>query len=257
MFKNEVPLFIPKQVLKIEMLENLRDFQRNLVNIKIYNYTNGILSGCEIKVVGKVLQVQPGILVYRHQVYLLPEPVSIPYQANDKMTYLKVKCIHAHKEKEHIGYYGRFDLDCNDPNEADEIELGRFWLQTGSELRHEYVDFEDYATVYDTINRINTIYSGEAEERIWPKLLWQFAKEAMMEPVDGVDSAFCFTILRDQETVSRQLVISYLNQKLKSKKTEYSNKEIYDSLVQILHNLKRGISTRSNRTDKSKKIMLV
>ena len=48
MFKNIYPLFERKRLLKKEMLENLRDYPRNIFQILYQSYSDGILSGCNI-----------------------------------------------------------------------------------------------------------------------------------------------------------------------------------------------------------------
>ena len=50
MFKNTYPLFERKKVLKKEMLENLRDYPRDVFHILYQDYSDGILVGCELKV---------------------------------------------------------------------------------------------------------------------------------------------------------------------------------------------------------------
>ena len=50
MFKNIYPLFERKRLLKKEMLENIRDFPRDIFDIFFRNYSDGILTGCDIEV---------------------------------------------------------------------------------------------------------------------------------------------------------------------------------------------------------------
>ena len=50
MFKNVYPLFERKRLLKKEMLENIRDFPRDIVDIFFFFFSDGILAGCDIKV---------------------------------------------------------------------------------------------------------------------------------------------------------------------------------------------------------------
>ncbi len=47
------------------MLENIRDYPRDIVKIYFKNYENGILTGCEVTVKEdeRLLLVQPGALV--------------------------------------------------------------------------------------------------------------------------------------------------------------------------------------------------
>ena len=73
MFKNIYPLFERKRLLKKEMLENIRDFPRDIFDIFFRNYSDGILTGCDIEVKESYLIVDAGIL-YRK---------GVPYIMND------------------------------------------------------------------------------------------------------------------------------------------------------------------------------
>lgn len=258
MFQDEYPVFIRKHLLKIEMLENLRDYPRDFVQIFYKNYSDGILSGCEIKVCGHYLFVQPGIIVYSHRLYLLKEEVKIPYGAEDMQVYLKIKLLDEHKNIEKISYLSQIILEEAVPNQKDEIELCRFRLQKGSRLRENYVDFEDYTTTYDTLIRIYVPYSDEEGGTIAPDILRQFAKEAMECRIhDPLDLSFCMAVLQNQKVISRQMVTSYLNSKFRSEKNQYSNIEMYNELLKILEEMKHGKSMGTSSREQRKKIMLV
>ena len=50
MYKNNKPLFEAGKILKIQMLEELRDFNRDYLDIRYEEYTDGIIKGCAIEI---------------------------------------------------------------------------------------------------------------------------------------------------------------------------------------------------------------
>lgn len=258
MFSNEYPQFIKKHILKIEMLENLRDFPRDYCNIKFKNYGNGILSGCEVFVKGQMLEIQPGMLIFDKILYMLREPVRLPYQPEEEMSYLKVRLLDKDLGGEQISYTSQIFLDAKPPKVNNELEFGRFLLQKGSQLRDQYVDFTDYMTRYDTLIRIYVPYSCEGGVTVWPELLKRFAKEAMKYRLnDYQDAAFCTSVLSQSGCIPDELITAYLNAKLQQDADHYSNEDVFQELHQILENLRYGKNSALGNSEKKKKIMLV
>ncbi|OOM73567.1 hypothetical protein CLPUN_44630 [Clostridium puniceum] len=48
MFENRYPLFNSGRLLKIEMLEELRNFPREFLDVQLKGYSDGIIYGCDI-----------------------------------------------------------------------------------------------------------------------------------------------------------------------------------------------------------------
>lgn len=71
MFRNIYPVFEAKKVLRIEMLENLRDYPRTLFDIEYQEYSDGILYGCRLKAADKELTVLPGIILFKGVPYFM------------------------------------------------------------------------------------------------------------------------------------------------------------------------------------------
>ena len=80
MFKNTYPLFERKKVLKKKMLENLRDYPRDVFHILYQDYSDGILVGCELKVQEPYVCVEPGILYYNKEFYIMNSPERLLYE---------------------------------------------------------------------------------------------------------------------------------------------------------------------------------
>lgn len=196
MFQNIFPIFEAKRLLKKEMLENLRDFPRSLFYLQYQKYSDGILAGCDIRGSETGLTIFPGILCYKGLPYFLDKPCSVSCKAEGRQVYLKV-----HFWDKAVGnggeeFFSRIIVEEEPPDGEQQLELGRFKLQPGARLRSEYVDFLDYETEYDTVNRIHVPYAAPEHPGIWPQICCCYAKELLKRRVtDPWDSAFCLDCL--------------------------------------------------------------
>lgn len=256
MFRNIYPVFEAKRLLKKEMLDNLRDYPRKLLEIRYQDYCDGILSGCELEPADKGLRILPGILCHKGMPYIQEEPCVVPCCADGREVYLKVrfldKTICAGQEE----YLSQTYVDGRAPEPNYELELGRFKLQPGARLRTEYTGFSDYATEFDTVNRIYVPYAAPGRQGIWPGLLKCFAGEMMRLNIqDPWDCAFCMECLQLGEAMAYDAVKAYLNIRL-GQEAEYTNEEIYGALKKILRET-GGKKEGTRRTENREKKVLV
>ena len=234
MFQNIYPVFEAKRLLKKEMLESLRDFPRSLFDLQYQNYSDGILTGCDIKGSETGLTILPGIVLYKGVPYFLDKPYPVSYRAEGKLVYVKIhfwdKAIGTGGEE----FFSQIMVDEQKPDTEEELELARFKLQSGARLRSEYVDFYDYATEFDTVNRINVPYAAPGHAGIWPQICKSFAKELLKYPVTNLwDSAFCLNCMQLTETMTYEALRTYLNMRLGWNK-EYTNEQAYAALKRII-----------------------
>ena len=139
--------------------------------------------------------------------------------------------------------------DEREPEAEQELELARFKLQPGARLRWEYVDFYDYETEFDTINRIYTPYATLGRPGIWPEILKSFARTLLQYPVKNPwDQAFCLDCLQLKEAMPYEAVCAYLRAR-RSGDREYTNIQIYSALKSILGEL----SSREEETERMPK----
>ena len=234
MFQNTYPVFEVKRLLKKEMLENLRDFPRSLFDLQYRNYSDGILTGCDMKESETGLTILPGILCHKGVPYFLDKPYPVSCSAEGKLVYMKVrfwdKAVGAGGEE----FLSQVTVDEQEPDAEQELELARFKLQPGARLRTEYVDFYDYETEFDTVNRIRVPYAAPGHPGIWPQIFQSFAKELLKHPVTNPwDSAFCLSCLQLTEAMPYDAVRAYLNARL-GQDREYTNMQAYSALKSIL-----------------------
>lgn len=256
MFQNTYPVFEAKRLLKKEMLENLRDYPRNLFAIQYQDYSDGILCGCDLKEAEGGLKIMPGILYYKGVPYFLEKPYMVECRADGKLVYLKVrfwdKAIGSGGEE----YFSQVVIEEQAPDHEQEMELGRFKLQSGARLRTEYVDFYDYNTEFDTVNRIHVPYAAPDHSCIWPQILRCFALSLAHFPIKSQwDCAFCLNCLQLKETMPYEAVRAYLNARTRQE-AEYTNMQIYSSLKGILQEL-GGRGKNSEQPEKKEKTLLM
>lgn len=258
MFSYIYPIFEKKRLLKNEMLENLRDFPRELFDILYQDYSNGILSGAAIIVRSEVISISPGVLFWNGFPYVMSKEFNIGYEATGKYSYLKVKFLNELQSTEKQEYLTQIYLDDKPINELNEMELARYKLQSGAKLRGGYTDFFDYDTEFDTVNRIHVPFASLNRNTIWPEILKIFAQTIMKTPIKSPwDYSFCMNCLHLERGMNYEEIKSYLNVRLEETKTDYSNQEIYWSLKKIIQEVKGTGKMQNMDSDKQKKMLLL
>lgn len=258
MFKNIYPLFERKQILKKEMLENIRDFPRNMFGILYQDYSDGILSGCEIKVRDDRIVILPGILCYRKTLYILEDAHEALCEATGRTTYLKVRFKDKESGSRQEEYLSEIILDEKLPEEERELELARFKLQEGARLRTEYMSFFDFGTEFDTVNRIYAPYASPGRKSIYPMILKSFAKSMMTcQTKNPWDISFCVGCIMGEGTVAYDGIKAYLNLRLGHGDREYANDEIYKMLKKILLEARNEEFQEENPGHRERKLLLI
>lgn len=241
MFENNYPLFNSGRLLKIEMLEELRDFPREFFDIRLKEYSDGIISGCDIDVTDNYIIIKKGIIKYQDILYLLKEDKKIAYECNNKMMILKVKFLPQLGDHDFINYSTEIYLDESLELKENELELCRFKLRVGAKLRVNHVDFIDLCTEYDTVNTINVPYAAYGESSLNPDILRSFGRELLECNVsEAWDISFAMTCIQSKEPIQKEIILRYLIHKLSIKMKNYSNEEIYNYLLNVLNSAKNG-----------------
>ncbi|MBB6624514.1 hypothetical protein H7E67_13825 [Clostridium gasigenes] len=258
MFENNYPLFNSGRLLKINMLEELRDFPREFFDVMLKKYSNGIISGCDMHVTDDCIVVEKGIIKYQDVLYLLKDDREIEYKCNNKMMILKVKFLPNVECKDFIKNSTEVYLDENLELKVDEIEICRFKLRTGAKLRTNHVGFDDLCTEYDTVNTINAPYAAYGESSLNSDILREFGKGLLKcNLTDPWDISFGMTCIQSKDPVEKEIIVSYLVYKLNIKINDYSNQEIYNHLLEILNAIKGGTRASSNQgRSKYRKILI-
>ena len=235
MFKNKYPLFKAGRLLKTEMLNELRDYPRNFIDIIFKSYCDGIICGCEIDVKDEALMVKRGIIKHNDVIYFLDEDKEVEYKCNNKLLILKIRFLNEKTSKDFIENSTEIYLDENVELKEDEMELCRFFLREGAHLRIHYTGFEDLSTEYDTVNVIYSLHSGNDEAGLDPIILRSYGSEILrcssIEPWDIIFGTMC---IQAKETIEKEIILDYLCHRLEIENRNYSNEEMYFYLLDIL-----------------------
>ncbi|UHA72256.1 DNA and RNA helicase [Paenibacillus sp. 481] len=257
MFTQFVPQFNRGRILKSEMLENLRDFPRNFVDIYYNEHSNGVISGAHVHVGEGVLTVRKGIVKHADRIYMLEQDVEIPYPSVGKEILLKVRFQQEVEEKDFTSYRTEMVLDDNILIQPDELELARFKLKEGARLRSDYQSFVDMATEYNTLNIIHVEYAATHKSTIHPLVLRNFAaemlKRASKHPYDIVFAMLCL----NEGVLEREVILQYISNRLGLGYKEYTNVQVHKHLGKILDDVGGSGNSRSDSRHSGMKRMIV
>lgn len=243
------PCFVRGRILKLDMLENLRDFPREALACFCEDFSDGIVCGLTPIVEKDTITFSNGILKYQGNVYLVSGLAAIPYEETD--TEVAVKIVFRQKEEkpDYKAQHFDFFIDKNVLVAENEIELFRFKLKKGAYLRSDYQDLNDFITEYNTINIVHVLYAGYGKPTLSHLVLKYFAQVALgYNPQNTWDVSFAMLCLNSTR-VERDVILNYLEQRLNSgqslkKSVDLSNQEIHAQLVKVLVLIKKEESPR-------------
>lgn len=248
MLEIKYPYFNKGRILKKEMLENLRDFPRDILEVQYEDFTDGIICGFTPSVDKNTITFSKGITKYNNMVYVVQNPIFVQYNETETDVMIKLNFYDEIQDKDYKTAYVDIEIDDNMKILDNQQELGRFKLKKGAYLRSHYKDFYDFTTEYNTINIVHTLYAAREEKTISSIILKYFAKEVLgLKTQSSIDISFCFLCLNN-ERIEREVILQYLSYKLEKEVINLSNIEIHRELTKILEQIKRD----SNFSNKKK-----
>lgn len=243
------PVFKKGRVLKKEMLESIRDFPKKMFDNFYINYSDGIIKGFDFTVNENELIINPGIIKINNEILCLENKESINYENTNKEMIIKLIVDKKNLKKESDDFL-IVDTEVKIEElsgelKENELELGRYKLREGAYLRTTYDKLEDFLVEYNTLNIINVKYSGLKEHTLKIDILHKFANELLLKAKEDFDILFAYMIL-NSETINREILIHYLEKKLKKDSKTLNNLEIYHNLIKIIKNLGRKVENNKN-----------
>lgn len=260
MFQYVLPEFRAKRLLRAEMLEQLRDYPKNLAELALCDFTDGLLSGGNLSWNKEILTVSPGTLYWKGRLYFQEKPCSIPCRSMDHMQYLKVRFADEQREAGQVRGAGEIVLENTETDPIYELELCRFFLQEGARLRVKHENFEDFSTRYDTINILYASYAAQGEGAIPPVVLKQYAKELLELGTENIyDISFAMNILAMGGNVLTECVREYIKIRMEIPSLEKpsNTEEYYKNLLLLLNRIKRGSMGMRKQTQGRREIKLI
>ena len=238
MFKNSYPIFKSGNVINKKMLDSLRDNPMEILEIMYIDYNDGILKGFDLitKKEEKKIIITRGIAKIEKKLMWMYQDYEIEMPKIEKNYILKLKLntvIERYKFYERVG---EFIIEEGNRVNKNEIEITRFITREGEELRNDYRNFFDLKRDFNLLEIINTKYSSKhIIGTLHPKVLKFWGIEAIeklnLEYIDIIFAKMCI----QGNLIERDVIISYINSKLKKTKKEYSNYELYSELLKILN----------------------
>jgi len=249
MFQYRYPKFQAKRLLRAQMLEQLRDYPRTIVDLALSGAADGIVSGCRIAWEQDELGVGPGMVYRKGKLYFMEKAGKVPCRAEDRIRYLKIRFLGEYEDAGAVEGTGEVVLEDREADPDCEMELCRFRLQEGARLRCRYEDFEDYATEYDTVNVIHVPYAAEGKSTMAPGLLRQYAKELLETGTsDAWDVAFAMNVLAQEGRVPLDFILAYIRRRLGGRQDGRDKKGVYLALLEVLKGQRTGRQPERDKT---------
>ena len=240
MFENRYPIFKRGELIDKKELDLLRDNPEEMLKLMYMDRKNGIIKGFEIisDTEKREVKIMRGIVKYRETLYKMSEDYIFSMPEVENKYILKLRLMSDMEDKKYYIRRGEFILTEEEKILDNEIEITRFITRTGAELRNDYKDFKDLRRDFNLLEIINVKYSSRNEKgTLHPKILKLWGMEASKkENLDIFDINF-YNICLQQDIIEREIIIAYINRKLRNNKEDYTNEEIYKNLLKILENL--------------------
>lgn len=258
MFHYDYPQFEKKRILRVEMLDKLRDYPKNFLELSFREYGDGVVNGCQISWDNGRITISPGIIYHNESLYFMEQPYVMDCRAEDKIRHLKVQFLAEVREAGKIMGNTRIFLEDKKPDPACEMELCRFRLQEGARLRDSHESLQDYSTEYDTINLIHQPYAAAGGSTLNPEIVRQFSKEMMRSrSTDPLDVSFSMNALSAHGLVAADCIREYLSARLGEEYGDKGNTGIYRGLLECLKNQRNGEIRRGTGNQNKRSVMLL
>ena len=243
MWVQKIPEFHSGHILKREMMAELSAYLYRLGPLLYQSCADGIVSGCMLTTTEDSIVVNPGIIRYEGDFYLIREPQFALYAPTNTTRVLNLVF---HDQVQTDSFVTReIELAFTEGASAEKryLELCRFKLQPGARLRYTYTSFADRETEYDTLNIIHAPFCGMGRPTLSPEITAHFAREALDAGAEGTDAMFCMMLLASREPVQAEALEAYIHSKLGKDYDCHSNLGMYQGLISCLKQFKGGQDT--------------
>ncbi|MBC2582947.1 DNA and RNA helicase, partial [Clostridium sp. DJ247] len=222
-------------------------YPRNFLDIYFKDFSNGVISGADLIVGEREIIVTKGIIKFANKLYMMERDISIPYYAANKELIIKVRFLDGALNSDFTINTAEIFIDENTVIERDELELARFKLKERALLRQNYTDFYDVSTEYNTLNLINTQYSGYKKSTLHPYILRYFSETILKNKTKNVyDITFAMQCMNER-CIDREVILYYISNRLEMEYKEYSNMQIYKYFCHIAREVESGVRRNAER----------
>lgn len=248
------PIFAKGRIVKKESLDLLNEFPEKLISTTWNSFSDGILYGCAIEYTAQTLIVCEGACIYQGEVVLI-EREEIPFLDFDRQVVVKLVFHDWEKTEDFMIRPVELKIDDTVFSANYEMELGRFFLSKGAELRKQYQTMEDCRTAYNTLDVTHVPYAGHNHGTLSPVVFKLYARLLLESSfLDEIDYSFCFLCL-NQERMERETVLTYFSCVLGKPCWEFTNNQIYETLVQFVRHRAEKKVKQVTRIRKEPKVL--
>lgn len=257
MIVQKIPRFESGNVLSKEMLETFNE--RYFVDdMKYMGYSNGILKGFDIRVADGYLVVGRGCYFFENQVYYIGMDVKIPYTHSDMVKILVIR----NNDKEISRYFeireADFKLISEEERLLTDIEICRFRVQQGAQLRYQMRNLKDMSTYYDTICLCYAQWSAYGGQSIAYPILEKYAYELMeFHNCQAEDRLMIGQILSSKgESISADYLKMYINHRVQRERDLDTPYDLYNGLCECIRVMSSDVPQRERSTFRERRIIL-
>ncbi|MCL1879002.1 MAG: hypothetical protein FWF80_09090 [Defluviitaleaceae bacterium] len=242
------PRFIYGNILKKEMLENMRDFSYDFMGCLYGDLSDGIVSGFK-PVPGEDfkenprLKISSGIVKHKSDIFLIPEVDKLDCESaiGKKMA---IKLILGDKSEDEDWETLEVKIAISEPNvayEGAEFELGRFSLQSKDELKTDYNTLNDFETI-NFYNVVNAKYAGYGtESTLSPAITKTFAKSVLSKAKKPTSQLMSKVgLFLNNRTVEKNLLVHFIRSEagVTQISDTASNEDLFKELKSLEQRLK-------------------
>lgn len=250
MFQNVLPYFKRHSVLRAEVLTN-GFVQNQKLNESFYaGFTDGIVEGARVDIDDNVIVLSPGVIKQDGMLYYSDKKEYITCEPNESIQYVYIRFWEEQQEENEIWHYAEPILTTEKSERASDMELGRFLLKEGAQLRKDYVSLEDFKTEHNTFQVLYAPYAGRNVTSISPEITRFYGKEVLkIKKLEPVDAAFAMECLRG-ETLNLEQIVCYAENRLERKlDISWSSVQGLDVFIELLNKAKEWAHAQNERVD--------
>jgi len=235
------PLFTKGRVLKKESVEYLRDFPNDLVSLACEEYSDGILFGFTVGSSGDrdSINISKGALKYHGDIIIVPENTFGMTEYGDFL-FAKLVIGKRSETQDKIIRPMELRISRSEAKAENELELGRFCLNSGAALRSEYDSFSDMRTPENTLDITRVPYAGYGAPTLHPRVMKEYAGAVLAYSQEPADTAFALLCL-NTGVVHKSCIQWHIAKKTDKRYEEYTLTTLYEKLEELLpqHGVKK------------------
>ncbi|MCL1989424.1 MAG: hypothetical protein FWG67_00890 [Defluviitaleaceae bacterium] len=242
MFERKRPIFTKGRILKNEMLETMRDFPTQVMDIWLASQGDGVVCGLDLTVDAAMITLAAGMVKHEGELLVLVDALQVPYVADGREQFLKLQFHDRYETADFEGRQVEVVLH-HEKVQSHEMELARFRLSQGAYLRQDYQDFEDFKTGHNTLNVVNQPYSSVSGVTLNPMILRYFAHGLLSYQTENPhDLAVVYQVLNGTGSMSKELLVHYIKIRLKEAQAQIeTNDDLFKGLLHVLKLAKREV----------------